>query len=217
MNPITIRASQVFAVVLAGGRALRMGGADKGLQTLHGEALATIAIRRLCEQSIGRPGHIAVSANRNLAQYAALKVPVLSDTVPDFAGPLAGMLSALQHCQGQADYLLTVPCDSPRFPLNLLERLSAALVAEHADIAIALAPDTDPGAARVLRRQPVFCLMRSNLAQDLAAFLQMGGRKIGAWTERHATALVPFDTTQDDPRAFANANTLDELHQLESP
>lgn len=217
MASLALDANQVCAVVLAGGRALRMGGADKGLQTLHGEPLAAIALRRLRAQSTGSPATLAISANRHLAQYRALQVPVWSDTVPDFAGPLAGMLTALQHCEGLSDYLLTVPCDSPRFPPDLLERLGTGLLAANADIAMVQSPDTAPGAAGVLRRQPVFCLMRSHLAADLAEFLQSGGRKIGAWTERHATALVPFNRPGDDPQAFANANTLDELQQLETP
>ena len=217
MNTSSIPASRVWAVVLAGGRASRMGGADKGLQTLHGATLAAIAVRRLREQRGGSPGQIAISANRNQARYAALQVPVWGDTVPDFAGPLAGMLSALQQCQQQADYLLTVPCDSPRYPLDLLQRLGHALTTAHADIAMAQAPDTEADGTPVLRRQPVFCLLRSQLAADLAAFLQSGGRKIGAWTQTHATVLVPFDAVGDDPQAFANANTLDELHRLETP
>ena len=216
MHPQTIHASQVCGVVLAGGRALRMGGADKGLQLMHGETLAAIALRRLRAQSAGRPGLIAINANRHLTEYATLQVPVWHDTVPDFAGPLAGMLSALQHCQGHADYLLTVPCDTPRFPLDLLQRLGAAMVAADADIAMAQAPEIDATGTHRLRRQPVFCLMRSHLTQDLSEFLQSGGRKTGAWTERHTTTLVPFDAAGDDPQAFSNANTLDELHRLES-
>lgn len=217
MEPQALDAHRVCAVVLSGGRALRMGGADKGLQTLQGTPLAGIAIRRLRAQNGGSPGQIAISANRHLADYATLQVPVWSDTVPDFAGPLAGMLTALQHCQPPTEYLLTVPCDSPRFPLDLLQRLGANLLAAQADIAMAQAPDTDPASPGVLRRQPVFCLVRRHLAPDLADFLQSGGRKIGAWTERHATVLVPFNAAGDDPQAFANANTLDELHRLESP
>lgn len=216
MQSLPLQPNRVCAVVLAGGRATRMAGADKGLQTLHGKSLAAVAIQRLQAQSGGSPGLIALNANRHQAEYGALQVPVWSDTMPDFAGPLAGMLSAMQRCQAGFDFLLSVPCDTPRFPLDLLQRLSAGLCATQADIAMVLAPDTAPHSEPVLRRQPVFCLMRSRLAPDLADYLRAGGRKAGAWAERHTLALIPFDAANDNPQAFANINTLDELQRWES-
>lgn len=211
-----IAASAVCAVVLAGGRATRMGGLDKGLQVFQGQPLAATALQRLRLQSGGAPGLMAINANRNQAEYAALGVPVWSDSVPDFVGPLAGFLVAMQQCQGRFDYVLSVPCDSPLFPLDLLQRLSAALVAEQAEIAMALAPDAQEDGSTVLRPQPVFCLMRSSLGVSLQRFIDDGGRKIGAWTASHKQVKVPFNTPAD-LRAFANANTLDELHALERP
>lgn len=217
MAQSVIAAATVCAVVLAGGRATRMGGLDKGLQLFQGQPLAAIALQRLRRQSAGAPALLAINANRNLADYEALGVPVWSDTVPDFAGPLAGFLVAMEQCQGRFDYVLSVPCDSPLFPLDLLERLSAALRKEQADIAMALAPDALEGDASVLRPQPVFCLMRSGLANSLREFLAGGGRKIGAWTASQRQTKVAFNAAGDNPRAFANANTLDELHALEKP
>ena len=220
------------AVVLAGGQATRMGGVDKGLQSYRGKTLVQTALERLRQQSAGSPGLLAINANRHQAEYAALGVPVWGDTVPGFIGPLAGFLVAMQHSLGRFDYVLSVPCDSPRFPLDLLQRLSNALLAEQAEIAMALAPDVplsgsaaDHSTARgrsaegnaVLRPQPVFCLMRSNLGASLQQFVADGGRKIGAWTASHRQVRVPFNAVSDDPRAFANANTLDELHALEQP
>jgi molybdopterin-guanine dinucleotide biosynthesis protein A len=215
MDTPTLEASAVCAIVLAGGRATRMGGLDKGLQMFHRQSLAGIAVDRLRLQSPAAPGLIAINANRNLAAYATLEVPVWTDSVPDFAGPLAGFLSALQQCQGRFDYVLSVPCDSPLFPLDLLARLSASLVTEKADIAMALAPDLQADGSAILRPQPVFCLMRSHLVESLQAFIDGGGRKIGAWTASHRQTRVAFNAPGDDPRAFANANTLDELHDLE--
>ena len=212
-----IPAASVCAVVLAGGRATRMGGVDKGLQLFQGQALAQIALARLRDQSGGAPGLTAVNANRNQEAYAAWGVPVWGDSVPDFAGPLAGFLVALQQCQGRFDYVLSVPCDSPLFPLDLLQRLSAALLADQAEVAMALAPDADEKGSTVLRPQPVFCLLRTGLASSLQTFMAEGGRKIGAWTASHKQVKVAFDRAGDDPRAFANANTLDELHALEKP
>lgn len=217
MGVPAISAAAVCAVVLAGGRATRMGGLDKGLQTFRGQPLAAIALERLRQQSAGVPGMLAINANRNQPTYAAFGTPVWGDSVPDFVGPLAGFLVAMEQCHGRCDYLLSVPCDSPLFPLDLLQRLSAALLAQEADIAMVLAPDAQATDGSVLRPQPVFCLMRSSLGPSLRAFLAGGGRKIGAWTASHRQTKVAFNAPTDDPRAFANANTLDELLDLESP
>jgi molybdopterin-guanine dinucleotide biosynthesis protein A len=192
-----------------------MGGVDKGLQLFRGQTLAELAIARLRQQSGGAPGMIAVNGNRNQESYAALGVPVWSDSVPDFAGPLAGFLCGMQQSQGRFDYVLSVPCDSPLFPLDLLDRLAAGMSDAEADIAMAMAPDLQPDGSTVLRPQPVFCLMRSNLAGSLHSFIAGGGRKVGAWTASHRQTRVAFNTLGDDTRAFANANTLDELHDLE--
>jgi molybdopterin-guanine dinucleotide biosynthesis protein A len=171
----------------------------------------------LRRQKGGAPGLIAINANRNPMQYASLGAPVWSDTVPDFAGPLAGFLTAMRQCAGRYDYVLSVPCDSPLFPLDLLSRLGAALVAEQADIAMAMAPEVQDDGSTVLRPQPVFCLMRTSLADSLQAFMDDGGRKIGAWTATQKQTKLGFNAAGDDARAFANANTLDELHALENP
>lgn len=203
----------VCAVVLAGGRAIRMGGVDKGLQTLRGQTLAAIALERLRLQRGGAPGLVAVNANRHVAHYEGLGVPVWQDTVPDYAGPLAGMLAAMQHCQGRYDYLLTVPCDSPLFPLDLLERLGESLLAHQVPVAMPLAPDMQD--AGTLRPQPVFCLVRTDRMAALQSFLASGERKIGAWTASIGQIKVPFNAPGDDPHAFANVNTVDELHLLE--
>ena len=212
-----ISAASVCAVVLAGGRATRMGGMDKGLQLFNGQTLAKVALERLRLQDGGAPGLVAINANRNQLQYENLGVPVWCDTVPDFAGPLAGFLTGMRQCEGRFEYLLTVPCDSPLFPLDLLSRLSASLVAERSDIAMAMAPELQADGSALLRPQPVFCLMRTDLADNLQAFIDGGGRKIGAWTASHKQIKLGFNAPGDDARAFANANNLDELHALENP
>jgi len=117
---------------------------------------------------------------------------------------------------GGYGYLLTVACDTPRFPLDLLARLGQALAHEGADIAVAGAPEQGPGGTWSLRTQPVFCLLRTSLADSLNAFLTAGGRKVDAWTAQHRTVTVAFDQPQDDALAFFNANTLDELGRLEA-
>ncbi|MCX8516684.1 MAG: NTP transferase domain-containing protein, partial [Rhodoferax sp.] len=140
----------------------------------------------------------------------------------DFAGPLAGFLCALRQCQSSHPYLLTVPCDSPLFPLDLLQRLGQSLLQSKPgntpgyDIAMASAPDATQPAASAIYPQPVFCLLRTTLADSLQAFLDSGGRKIGVWAASQRLTRVAFNQAADDPRAFANANTLDDLHLLEN-
>ena len=201
---------QITAVVLAGGRGSRMGGVDKGLQNFNATPLALHSLLRLQMQSGGLVGEVMINANRNLAAYEAFGVPVWPDTLGDFPGPLAGFLTALERCE--TPYLLTVPCDTPLFPLDLAERLASALACEGADIAMAAAPEEDGQ----MRTQPVFCLIRTDLLASLAVFVQGGGRKIDTWTGQHKTAVVSFDRPGDDPKAFFNANTLAELQALEN-
>ena len=198
----------ITAVILAGGRGSRMGGVDKGLQNFNGVPLALHTLLRLGPQV----GEIMINANRNLAAYESFGVPVWPDSTSlgEYAGPLAGFMTALERCE--TPYLLTVPCDTPLFPEDLVARMADAFAREDADFAVAAAPEEDGQ----LRPQPVFCLMRCGMLESLMRFTQGGGRKIDAWTAQHKTVIVPFDQPGDDARGFFNANTLAELHQLES-
>ncbi|MGF6445418.1 molybdenum cofactor guanylyltransferase MobA [Paraburkholderia youngii] len=202
---MSIPREQITGLVLAGGRGTRMGGVDKGLQPLHGEALAAHVLRRLAPQT----GPLMISANRHPDSYAALGAPyratVVADTLPDFPGPLAGMLAGLRAA-GTA-YLLSAPCDSPWLPADLAARLADALDANHADIVTVTTIDSR-GETTL---HPVFALMRTAVADDLAAFLAAGERKVRAWYARHKTVEVVFA----DERAFYNANSLQELADLE--
>jgi molybdopterin-guanine dinucleotide biosynthesis protein A len=191
-------------VVLAGGQGSLMNGVDKGLQLLQGQSLVMHAVQRLQAQSLA-VASIAINANRHLNDYQALGFDVWPDAQADFAGPLAGFLVGMTHCPHP--YLLTVPCDTPFFPLNLAERLVLALQNQRADIAMATAPEDDG----VLRRQPVFCVLKVTLKDSLQSFLAQGGRKIGAWTALHHTVEVPFE----DPLAFRNLNTVEDVQRLE--
>ncbi len=194
-----IDAQDITGLILCGGRGTRMGGVDKGLQNHHGMPLALHALMRLQPQV----GQVLINANRNLSAYESMGVPVWPDPIADYPGPLAGWLAGLEHCE--TPYLLTVPCDSPNFPLDLAARLAAALVEADADIA--MAATTEDGRQQV---QPVFCLLKSGLLESLVAALNAGERKIDRWTAQHRCATVQFD----DAAAFANANTLDELQRL---
>jgi molybdopterin-guanine dinucleotide biosynthesis protein A len=197
---MTIPREDITGLILAGGRGSRMGGADKGLQNHRGMPLAMHALMRLAPQV----GHLMVNANRNLGAYEAFGVPVWPDALPDYPGPLAGFLAGLEHCE--TGHLVTVPCDTPDFPPDLVERLAAALAAQDAEIAMAATRG-----AEGVQVQPVFCLMRTTLMESLVRFTAAGERKIDRWTARHRCVEVVFD----DELAFFNANTPDELRRLQ--
>ena len=191
---------EITGLILAGGRGARMGGVDKGLQNHLGTPLALHALLRLAPQV----GEVMINANRNLGAYESMGVPVWPDSLSDYAGPLAGFLTGLERCE--TPYLVTVPCDSPRFPLDLVARLAAALESQDAEIALAATRDGD-----AIQVHPVFCLMKSSLMESLVRFTHEGQRKIDRWTALHRCAEVLFD----DAAAFANANTTAELQQLQ--
>jgi molybdenum cofactor guanylyltransferase len=196
----------ITGLILAGGRGSRMGGVDKGLQNHQGLALALHALMRLSPQV----GQVMINANRNLGAYESFGVPVWPDAVPagasEFAGPLAGFLAGLERCE--TPYLVTVPCDSPNFPLDLVARLGDVLESDQAEIA--MAATLEDGAQR---SQPVFCLIKTELMESLVRFTHEGQRKIDRWTALHRCVEVVFD----DASAFANANTLAELQGLQRP
>jgi molybdopterin-guanine dinucleotide biosynthesis protein A len=192
-----IQREQITALILAGGRGSRMGGIDKGLQTLDGEPLVQHALRRIAPQV----GSVMISANRNPEVYRSYGVPVLADADTDYPGPLAGFLAGLTHCR--TDWMATVPCDTPRFPEDLVATLAAAAGDARAVVAV-----TEEAGER--QRQSVFCLLKADLHADLAAYLAEGGRKIERWLERQGCVDVLFD----DADAFFNANTIDELRRL---
>ena len=198
--PAVISVDDITGLVLCGGRGMRMGGVDKGLQNHHGMPLALHALMRLAPQV----HHAMINANRNLAAYESMGAPVWPDPMADYPGPLAGWLAGLEHCE--TPYMVTVPCDTPAFPADLVVRLAAALQAEGAEIA--MAATLEDGRVQV---QPVFCLMKSDLMESLVAYLHSGERKIDRWTARHRCVQVMFD----DSAAFFNANTPQELAQLQ--
>ncbi len=196
----TIAREDITGLVLAGGRGSRMGGVDKGLQNHRGMPLALHALLRLQPQV----GTSMVSANRNLSAYEAMGVPVWPDSVEGYAGPLAGLLTGLEHAE--TPWLVTVPCDTPDFPTDLVARLATAAAAQDAEIAMAATLEDGR-----LRAQPVFCLLRTELVESLVAFLHTGERKFGLWASQHRKIELPFD----DAAAFFNANTPQELQQLQ--
>jgi molybdopterin-guanine dinucleotide biosynthesis protein A len=195
-----IEPRDITGLVLAGGRGSRMGGVDKGLQPHLGMPLALHALLRLSPQV----GEVMINANRNLGAYESMGAPVWPDALPDYPGPLAGFLAGLEHCA--TPYLVTVPCDSPLFPDDLVARLAARLETDDAEIAMA-ATDEDGE----LRLQPVFCLMRCTVMESLIRFTASGRRKIDACTATLRSVAVPFP----DANAFLNANTPADLRDLQ--
>ena len=192
----------ITGLILAGGRGSRMGGVDKGLQIHRGRPLAAHALERLRPQVC----RLMLNANRNLETYRAMGVPVWPDEVPDYPGPLAGMLAGLAHCE--TALMATVPCDTPNFPLDLVARLANGLERAEADIAVAYTR-----AGEDLFPQPVFCLMKTALEDALAAFIAAGERKTGFFARGQRNTRVVFDHDAE----FFNINTLTELEQSQPP
>lgn len=185
---MSARADAIGAVLLAGGRARRLGGIDKGLVSLHGEPLAAWVGRRLAVQV----DHLIISANRNADAYAALGYPVVADSLPDQPGPLAGLLAAADRLA--EPWLLSAPCDTPFLPADLAGRLRAAAQSAGVPLARARAGGQTHFAVMLCRRE---------LLADLAAYLAAGGRQVQAWQARHPHIDVDFP----DPAAFFNINT----------
>jgi len=190
-----ISTADISAVILAGGMGRRMGGQDKGLVSLAGRPLIVHVLERL-QRQVGR---IYINANRNRDSYVALGYPVIADTIGDYSGPLAGMLSAMKACH--SPYLLSVPCDSPFIPETLVERLALSMKQQQAEISVA-----HDGK----RLQPVFALMETRLKDSLQEFLDAGGRKIDAWYAQHRFCASDFSELPD---TFINLNTAEDLRQ----
>jgi molybdopterin-guanine dinucleotide biosynthesis protein A len=197
MLPETIR-SLLTGVVLAGGRAQRMGGRDKGLLSLAGVPMVEHVLKTLEPQV----GCILINANRHQDRYAVYGYPVVPDILEGFYGPLAGMASAMRAVA--TPYIITVPCDSPFVPPDLARRLYEALVANRAELSAAHDGE---------RLQPVFSLLCCSLQEDLMNYLQGGGRKIETWYDQHRLAIADFSDRKD---AFININTPEEIQAVES-
>lgn len=185
----------ISAVILAGGKARRMGGRDKGLQLLKGKPLIQHMIERLQPQI----STIAINANRHQTDYSSFVFPVFSDELPDFQGPLSGMLTALERAE--TEFVLFVPCDTPFFPTNLLEKLKSAV--ENHRTLIAYATDGD-------REHPTFCLMSISLKEKLRDYLTCGERRLLQFMRENGGISVQFDANEGQ---FLNFNTLDDLQE----
>ena len=194
----------ISGVILAGGRGRRMANnilqedVEKGLINFLGQPMVAHVAQRLAPQV----SQVFINANQHIATYKNLGYPVIKDNISGYAGPLAGLHAGLKI--NKSPYLLTVPCDSPLLPVNLAERLLSSLLANDADIAIART------GAQV---HPVFCLCKQSLLSNLENYLKTGSRKFDAWYAKLKFVEVSFD---DNPNAFANINTPEDLIALET-
>ena len=194
---VTVR-DQVTGVILAGGRATRMGGVDKGLVPINGRPMIAWVIDALRPQV----SDVLINANRNHDRYSEFACPVIDDGDSDYRGPLAGMASAMQAAR--TPYIAVVPCDSPLIDGELVARLYAAAASSGSPIAAAHDGE---------RLQPVFALLACDLLDDLAGYLDDGERKIDRWYARHGYVKVDFN---DVAESFANINAPEDKRALEA-
>ena len=192
------------AIILAGGRATRMGGGDKGLREVGGQRLIDRVIARIAPQC----GPIALNANGDPSRFADLGLPVLPDSLPDHPGPLAGVLAGMDWAASiGAEAVISVAADTPFFPRDLVERLEAA--AGPSGLALAASPDEQGK----LWHHPTFGLWPVALRDDLREALKGGLRKVVLWTDRHGAGTASFASSPFDP--FFNINTPDDIAEAE--
>jgi len=187
----------IAGLILAGGRARRMGGEDKGLISLAGRPMVEHVLERIRPQV----DEVLINANRNVERYGRYGHRVIPDVIGDYSGPLAGMLTAMMAAK--QPWLAVVPCDSPLLPHDIVDRLYQSVLSESAEIAVAHDGQ---------RLQPVIALLNCSLLPHLRAFLDQGGRKIDTWYAEHR--MVATDLS-DHPEAFVNVNTPEERLELE--
>lgn len=192
-------------IILAGGRATRMGGGDKGLRVVGGLRLIDHVIARLSVQC----APLAINANGDPARLAEFGLPVLPDSLPDHPGPLAGVLAGLDWAASLgATAIITAAADTPFLPADLTQRL----IANAGPSGLCLAASADPSGK--MHRQPTFGLWPTALRHDLRAALNGGLRKIVLWTDAHNAGTAEFPSHPFDP--FFNINTPEDIARAET-
>lgn len=184
---------EITGIILAGGRATRMGGEDKGLVPVAGIPLYQYVLARLRPQV----GPIAINANRNQARYRESGLPIIGDLIPDFSGPLAGMLAGLKYAT--TEWVAFVPCDVPDFPATLIEKLWQ----QKGSAIAAYASDGE-------RAHPTLALLHTSLATPLEDYLARGERKLMLFLDAAGALQVEFKGQQS---AFHNLNTLEDCQR----
>jgi len=176
-----------------------MGGVDKGLQLINGRPMVQHVLQRLQPQV----GKVLINANRHLDEYQRLGLPVCVDIVSGYAGPLSGIHAGLM--QTSTPYLLSVPCDSPRIPLDLVSRLSTEMSGQQANAAVVVT-----GNEVQRQRHPVFLLLKTELQRSLEQYLESGRREVDDWLAGILCVEVMFE----DETAFMNLNTPEDIQAL---
>jgi len=189
--------SSISGVILAGGRGRRFGGRDKGFVTVQGRPLIEHVIAALAPQV----SEIVINANRNIARYERYGYPVIADVLPDYPGPLAGVLTGLHHVRGD---IFVVPCDALSLPPDLVIRLWQALVQGKADVSVA-----HDG----VRLQPLYAVLKRQMTVSLERYLRQDRHKLEDWLREQRLAIADFS---DAPQGFRNLNTVEDLEALES-
>ena len=184
---------EITGVILAGGKARRMGGADKGLVQFRGKPLIEHVIQAFEPQV----GNLLINANRNHEIYKNYGFDIVSDESEDYCGPLAGILSALNKID--TPYLATAPCDTPFISRNIVAKLSLSILSEKTEISVAHNGD---------RLQPVFCVMKKDLITSINNYLRKGGRKIDQWFKQHSVTIVDLS---NEIKCFENFNSKEEI------
>ncbi|EAR21977.1 molybdenum cofactor guanylyltransferase MobA [Nitrococcus mobilis] len=187
---------RITGVILAGGRATRMGGVDKGLISLNGRPLVAHVLAALRPQV----ATVLINANRNLESYAELGCRVIADVQQGYPGPLAGIVAALE--QAETPWVLTVPCDGPLLAADLGARLYQALQSSEAEAATVRASE---------RLHPVYALLPTWLRESAQDYLAAGERKLITWLQHRRLAIADFS---DKNERFINLNTIEERDAL---
>ncbi len=196
--------TEITGVILAGGKSARMGGGDKCLSLLGGRTLLARAIARARPQA----NELILNANGDVTRYCGIDLPIIPDSIEGFAGPLAGILSALEWAQAHrpnCTHVVSFASDTPFFPTDLVERLIRAAREQRTPLA---------SAASGGRTHPVFGLWPVSLSGNLRhAMTQQNMRKVDAWTAHHRAALAEYPVLPFDP--FFNINTPQDLTEAE--
>jgi len=184
-----------LAAIIAGGQSRRMGGGDKGVKPLQQKMMITHVAERIAPQC----STIVINANNAPDAYRALGYPLLEDSISGHLGPLAGVLSVLESCNDEL--VITLPCDTPLIPADLVERMHEMLLQSDSDICTIEAGGL----------HPIFMLLKRKLAPSIRAYLEAGERRVGYWLKQQKYCVVDFNDQAD---AFSNINTPEEFERI---
>jgi len=184
-----------LAAIIAGGQSRRMGGGDKGIKPLQEKMMIAHVAERIAPQCAS----IVINTNNAPDEYRALGYPLIEDSIPGHLGPLAGVLSVLESCNDEL--VMTLPCDTPLIPSDLVERMHEMLLQSDSDICTIEAGGL----------HPIFMLLKRKLAPSIRAYLEAGERRVGYWLKQQNYCVVDFS---DQFEAFSNINTPEEFEHI---